>query len=135
MADWIRRISVRVHWHIVIAARVRVLDGSAWWLWRWPVRTVKTTYVRNAWFATADVLDVIVGSYDELNERATCPIVLAKYIRQFYSSATLSLVVPICLRAISVPPPYEGVTTLHDALHGRHCSSNASSYAATQSEV
>ena len=67
MADWIQRIIVRIHLHIVIAARVRVLDGCAWRRWRWSVRTVETTYIWYAWFATADVLDVIVGSYDEVD--------------------------------------------------------------------
>ena len=67
MADWIRRIIVGIHLHIVVASRVRVLDGCAWWRRRWPVWTVKTTYIWHAWLATADVLDVIVGSDDELD--------------------------------------------------------------------
>ena len=135
MADWIRRISVRVHRHIVVAARVRVLDGSARRSWRWSVRAVKTTYIWYAWFVASNVFDVIVVGHYELDEGAASPVVLAEDVRKPHSSVSLSLVVPVLLRAICVPPPNEGVTTLRDPLNGRDCSSNASSYAATQLKV
>ena len=135
LADRIRRIVVGIHLHIVVAARVRVLDGCAWRRRRWPVWTVKTTYIWYAWFMTADVLDIIVGSNDELDKRATGPIVFPKYIRQSHSSVSLRLEVPVLLRAISVPPPDKRVVTLRDPLRGRYCSSNACPYAAAQAEV
>ena len=68
MADWIRRIIVRIHLHIVIAARIRVLDGSAWRRWRWPVRTVETTYIWYAWFMTANIFDIVVSGHYELDK-------------------------------------------------------------------
>ena len=82
MADWIRRIIVRIHLHIVIAARIRVLDGSAWRRWRWLVRTIETTDSRYAWFVTANVFDIVVSGHHELDEGEAGPIVLAEDLRQ-----------------------------------------------------
>ena len=126
---------VGVHLHIVNTTRRRVFDWCARRRWRWPIWTVKTTYIRYAWFSTADVLDIIVGSNDELDKRTTAPIVFSKEIRQSYSSVALSLVIPVLLRAVSVPPPDKGVAALSNGLHGRDCSTDASSYAAAQAEV
>ena len=134
LADWIRWVIVRLELHAVVAGRIRVLDGCVWRRWMWPVRTVKTTYILYAWFATADVLDIIVGSDDELDKGASCPVVFTTDIRQLHSSSTFGLAVPVLLGPISEPPPYEGVVTFYDRLQGRDCSSDAGSYAATQSK-
>ena len=84
---------------------------------------------------TANIFDIVVNGHYELDKGAACPIVFAEDIRQSYSSVSLSLVVPVLLGPIGVPPPDEGVAALVDALYGRYCSPNASSYAAAQSEV
>ena len=84
---------------------------------------------------TANVFDIVVSGHYELDKGAAGPIVFAEDIRQPYSSVSLSLVVPVLLRAIGVPPPDECVATLRDCLYGRYCSSNAGSYATTQAKV
>ena len=112
MADGIRRIVIRIHLHIVITIRVWTFDGCAWWLWRWPVWTVQTTYIRYAWLVTTNVFNVVIGGHHKLDEGTATPVVLAEDLRELDSSVSLDLVIPVSLRTIGVPPPDKCVATL-----------------------
>ena len=81
MADGIRRIVIRIHLHIVVTIQVWTLDWCAWRIWRWPVRTVHTTYIRYAWLVTTNVFDVFIRCHNELDEGTAGPIVLAEDLR------------------------------------------------------
>ena len=67
--------------------------------------TVEASIVWYARLVTANVFDIVVSGHYESDEEAASPIVFTRHVRQHHSSASLSLVIPVLLRAISVPPP------------------------------
>ena len=66
MTDWVSQVGIGIESGISI--RIGTMDCLAWRSRRRTVGTVESAHIRDIWFVATNVLDIVVGGHDKLDE-------------------------------------------------------------------